>query len=481
MTVLDAMMDPQLFGPFFAGPEWKAWRAFIGGLFGLRDQLGPNLRAIYHDHTKREVIPTEPAKEGWMVVGRRGGKSRIAAFLAVWAAAFRDYHAHLAPGETALIPVLANDKEQAQAIFGYVLGFLNEIKALKPLLARKPSGQRAEFHTGAAIQVRAATFRGIRGVPIPLALCDEIALWRNEESRNPDHEILRAIRPGMLTIPGSMLIGLSSPYARRGVLWEQYEKHFGTESARVFIWQSDTLGMNPTADREEIANAYADDPVAAAAEYGGNFRDDVQAYVPREKVDAVVVKGRDRLPADPTTTYTAFCDPSGGSQDSMTLAIAHWAHGKTVLDVLLEVRPPFKPSEVCAQFAAVLKEYKVYSVRGDRYAGEWPPEQFAQNGIHYEHCEQTKSELYVDFLPQLMSGQTELLDDPRLIRQLCDLDRRTSRAGKDSIDHPPGGHDDCINAAAGALVDAALIDTAEPAGVNLAREAYQPVKWGAVA
>jgi hypothetical protein len=35
------------------------------------------------------------------------------------------------------------------------------------------------------------------------------------------------------------------------------------------------------------------------------------------------------------------------------------------------------------------------------------------------------------------------------------LERRTSRGGKDSIDHPPGGHDDLANAAAGALVIAA--------------------------
>jgi len=32
------------------------------------------------------------------------------------------------------------------------------------------------------------------------------------------------------------------------------------------------------------------------------------------------------------------------------------------------------------------------------------------------------------------------------------LERRTSRAGKDSIDHVPGGHDDVANAAAGAAV-----------------------------
>ena len=36
--------------------------------------------------------------------------------------------------------------------------------------------------------------------------------------------------------------------------------------------------------------------------------------------------------------------------------------------------------------------------------------------------------------------------------QLCSLERRTARGGKDSIDHSPGMHDDIANAVAGALV-----------------------------
>ena len=38
----------------------------------------------------------------------------------------------------------------------------------------------------------------------------------------------------------------------------------------------------------------------------------------------------------------------------------------------------------------------------------------------------------------------------RLVNQLCGLERRTARSGKDSIDHGPGGHDDLANSVAGA-------------------------------
>jgi len=52
----------------------------------------------------------------------------------------------------------------------------------------------------------------------------------------------------------------------------------------------------------------------------------------------------------------------------------------------------------------------------------------------------------------LNAGRVELLDHPRLISQLCSLERRTARGGRDSIDHAPHAHDDVANAVAGACV-----------------------------
>jgi len=130
-----------------------------------------------------------------------------------------------------------------------------------------------------------------------------------------------------------------------------------------------------------------------------------------------------------------------------------------------ERRPPFSPEAVVEEFAETLRSYCINKVTGDRYGGEWPREQFQKRGIKYEPADKTKSELYRELLPLLNSGQAELLDNARLITQLCALERRTARGGKDSIDHPTGGHDDIANAVAGALVlvggKAALVITAE--------------------
>jgi hypothetical protein len=68
-----------------------------------------------------------------------------------------------------------------------------------------------------------------------------------------------------------------------------------------------------------------------------------------------------------------------------------------------------------------------------------------------------KSQLYLDLLPLVNATACVLLDDDRLVRQLISLERRTGRGtGRDIIDHPPGGHDDLANAAAGALVMAQI-------------------------
>ena len=108
------------------------------------------------------------------------------------------------------------------------------------------------------------------------------------------------------------------------------------------------------------------------------------------------------------------------------------------------------------EYAGILKGYGLAAVVGDRYAGEWPREQFAKRGVQYYPAEKTKSQLYLELLPAVNSRQVELLDHKRLRAQLERLERRTSRSGKDSVDHPPKGRDDLANAAAGALVSAAV-------------------------
>jgi hypothetical protein len=200
---------------------------------------------------------------------------------------------------------------------------------------------------------------------------------------------------------------------------------------------------------------YASDPEAASAEFGAEFRSDISLFIQREVVEAAVDRGVFEKPYQPGKRYVAFCDPSGGSADSFTCAIAHMEKSgdsdTIVIDKLVEIKAPFQPNDAVAQIAATLKAYRLFSVVGDRYAAQWTVDAFRQVGITYSHSKLSRSEIYTELLPALNAGRVKLLDNIRAVSQICNLERRTSRGGNDSIDHAPGAHDDIANSIAGVV------------------------------
>jgi hypothetical protein len=140
----------------------------------------------------------------------------------------------------------------------------------------------------------------------------------------------------------------------------------------------------------------------------------------------------------------------------MTLAIAHRSIlGKAICDGFWERRPPFSPQEVAREFSEVVKSYGVEAVVGDCYSGEWVREAFRENGVDYLLADRTKSEIFLECLALINSGRAKVPRDKRLRAQFLSLERSASRSGKDSISHPPGGHDDLVNAVCGSLLLAA--------------------------
>lgn len=438
-SILDTMASPKLFAKAFSSPSWATWRTLLATLFA--SPLTREQHAFFQRHTGRLQRPSVSAREAWLVIGRRGGKSRIAALVAVYLACFRDYSSLLAPGEKGTVMLIAVDRKQARVLMRYILGLLDSVPALAALVTRRTL-ETVELSNGIVIEIHTASYRSTRGYTVVAAICDELAYWRDETSANPDIEIINALRPAMSTIPGSLLLAISSPYARRGALWQAYRDHYAQEGDPILVWQASTSAMNPRVDPAIISAAYAADETAATAEYGAEFRRDLESFISREVIDGCVVPNRHELPPLPRVPYVAFCDPAGGSgEDAFTLAIAHAEDRKgrrwVILDALRERKPPFSPEATVADFADLLRRYRVTQVTGDRYAGEWPREQFRKWGIEYQPAPAAKSDLYRDALPLLNSGTVELLDSPRLLAQLSALERRSGRGGRDSIDHAP--------------------------------------------
>jgi hypothetical protein len=250
-----------------------------------------------------------------------------------------------------------------------------------------------------------------------------------------------------------VLLMASSPYSRSGVLWEAYRRYYGIDGAPTWVWKSPSVRMNPTLPQSEIDKAMEEDPDSAQSELMAEFRRDVSALLDRATVESLVVPGRGDLPPVRLMAYKAFVDPSGGSSDSMTLCVGHSEMRDgvqyAVVDCLREIRAPFDPDSACKEFASCLMAYNLREVAGDRYGGDWPASRFSAHGIRYIPSEQPKSSIYLAALPLINSRRVELPDNPRLVAQLCGLERRTGRGtGKDIIDHAPRQHDDLANVTA---------------------------------
>lgn len=438
-------------GHQFGGESWATWRAVLRASFAL--DLSRDERAAVEGLTGRKKLPQTPVRELWLLLGRRSGKSIIAAVLAVWATCCRTYR--LSPGEVGVYVIVAADRRQARVIKRYVAGLLRSHPSLEALIDRETK-EAIWLKSNLCIEIHTCSWRTLRGYTCIGAACDEVAFWDSDDfAANPDKEVLIALRASMASVPEAMLVGLTSVYARRGETWKIYEKYFEQDDSEdVLIFNGPTRALNPTISSKVIEAALEDDPIAAGAEYLGEFRRDIETFLPLEALEAVQVPGRFELAPVNGVSYRAFVDPAGGTgSDSMTLAIAHAEKRRSILDLVREQRPPFSPEQTVAEFAHEMKRYGIKKAVSDRYAAGWPIEQFRKVGITVESSEKNRSELYLEILPIVMSGQCELLDHDRLLKQFASLERRTGRVGKDVVNHPPqaGAHDDLCNSASGAL------------------------------
>jgi hypothetical protein len=463
------MARPQNIVEAFDGPfavwrgdpdGWSAWRVFLKAFAAVPLEDGE--AELFRRCTGRQASPLEPVTEAWVIVGRRGRKSATAAMIGVYQAIYPDWSPFIAPGEVARVLIVAVSKDQASLVRSYAEAILRS----RPGLARQIVACDAESITlknGIEVKCVANSYRSIRGPTVVCAILDELAYWRDETSAVPDVEVMRAIKPSMITVRGAVLIGLSSPHAKRGLLYQKHRAHFGRDG-KVLVWAADSVTMNPAIEVAEVEAAWRDDPVAAASEHGVpgggiKFREDLQAFLDMDLLASLARSSPLELPPLSGVRHEGFVDPSGGRGDSFALAIAHRREGGKpplyVVDVVRSVAAPFDPAVVVKDMVKLLREYGIRRIIGDAYSGEWVRQAFEAEGVTYKVSGRSKSEVYLEALPLFTRGEVELPDSRPLLVELASLERRTARGGRDSVDHPRGAHDDKANVTCGVLVELA--------------------------
>jgi hypothetical protein len=443
-----ALVDPKLLGAALGDlATWQTWITVLVAAFG--GVLDRGQRRMFAAVAGSRKPPKRPVRELWCIVGRRGGKSRIAAALGVFAASFLPRR--LAAGEVGEVAIVAASREQANIVFQYVLGFLESSPVLRQEI-ETVTRTEVRLRGNVVLAVRAGNFRTVRGRTLLCAVLDEVAFLRDDTSANPDVELYRAILPAFATT-GGMLIGISTPYRRSGLLYQKHRDHFGVNDDDVLVVNGPSKMFNCTLDKKTIARAVASDPEAARAEWEGEFRSDIAAFLDDDTIDRAIDHDRPlELPPQSSNRYVAFCDVSGGRHDAYTICIAHRSGNGIVADVVRGARAPFDPQIVTREYAQLLKAYHVREVISDDYGCEWVAGEFRSCGIIHKRCEYSKSELYLESLPWFMRGAVRIPDHKGLARELRLLERHTSRVGRDMVDAPRGISEDHANALAGAIV-----------------------------
>jgi hypothetical protein len=231
VTPSHAITDVNLLGNAFPGDSWNRWLAILKAAFG--EDLTLMERALFRTVSGNRAPPVHPVKELWCLIGRRAGKDSIASAIAT-TFAMSDYRRFMRPGEVASILCLAHDRAQSQIVLRYIKSYFRD----NPMLAELVVGDTADgllLESGIEIVVATNSYRAVRGRTVLCCILDECALWRSEESANPDFEVYNALRPSMVTIPSSMLIGITTTYRKSGLAYDKFKRYFGTDDPDTLV------------------------------------------------------------------------------------------------------------------------------------------------------------------------------------------------------------------------------------------------------
>src|SRR4029453_3564358 len=135
--------------------------------------------------------------------------------------------------------------------------------------------------------------------------------------------------------------------------------------------------------------------------------------------------------------YRAFFDGSGGRHDAATFAVGHLdTDGNAVVDLVRRIEPPFSPADAVDEFASVCRDYCVPKVIGDQYAAALNADLWEERGIRYEPCRFNRSQLYLSLVGPINQERVRMPRLAILQQELRQLQRRKTRSGRESVDHP---------------------------------------------
>jgi hypothetical protein len=141
ISIDEALRDPALFGAALGSTDtWSTWLATLKAAFGIA--LNREERRAFEAIAGSRKPPRHKVQELWCLVGRGGGKSRMAAAIACYIACF--IHHDLDPGENWLRAVPSGFQRSGQHRVQVLSGVL---KALSNPATYHQAGDLQRNHT----------------------------------------------------------------------------------------------------------------------------------------------------------------------------------------------------------------------------------------------------------------------------------------------------------------------------------------------
>jgi hypothetical protein len=368
-------------------------------------------------------------------LGRRSGKTLMAAIVALWFCLLRpDLARHVRPGERRYCVAVATNARQARLFVGAARSIVEQSRLLAPLI-ESVTDDEILFRNGTALAAFPCTSRGGRGWPIAALLLDETAHMLDGDGNQAADSVYRAFVPSVAQFgEQARVIVASSPYGTDGLFADLYRKAAAGELPGAVAQHASTAEANPAIPAEFLAAEEARDPDSFRSEYLAEFVQGGGAYLDWRRVVAAVDESRFELPPGEVLSPVAAVDLAFVRDASALAIVGRDRRDRERLRLVL-VRQ-WKPDGAALGFTPLLDEiadvcrlHGVSRVLTDQFCSAPAVEHLQRRGLSASQVTttpQSKSGMFAALKTRLYSGQLELYRHEVLLGELGRLETNTT-------------------------------------------------------
>lgn len=399
-----------------------------------------------------------------LICGRRSGKTIISAILAIYCSISNNWKPFLKKTPFATVLIMSHSREFSDEVLEVIRSLIESSEVLSRLVNTSKRNTASTMnlkvpwivegnkvqHSRVQIKVAAASSKTTRGVAACAILCDEIAYWNLDENmKETDTKIMKAVRPAMKQFGAfAMLIKLSSPGIKQGVLYDEYKRR-KTLPKTYAIFKAPTWMMNSIIPDEELKEEHTLDPDGFDTEYRSNFADSLSNFIVPEYIEMCRLKGVEFLTPEGTgIKYSAAID-AAYKGDRFTFAVCAYVNGRLRQYVSKgwkgTKQNPVSAYEVAEFIKTICKQFGIDEVGADQYSFQPLKEIFERFNVtlkEYTFTSEFKKKIYFNLKKAIHSQQADFLDNEIQTKELKELIVEQSATGNIRIGHPSGGSDD---------------------------------------